>query len=236
MIVLIFFLFNKEVFGPKTYKIYKEKELDIRNKLKLGFQNKNEFHIGEDLSLFFEFSDKNNFKNVNAIIYNENKFIKSNNAILEFNENTLNIIFSDGERVILNNNEKSFTKFEKFTYSIKNEKIEKLLYDKEHFTTLELLKSNEREFITQGHNSIYQYFFLISILLISQRLIFMNNKNNYKKNNILAIFSVLTLIVINSFLQYALNNNFLFTQFYYVLIFMATLILTFFIFYKNEIE
>lgn len=236
LIVLIFFLFNKEVFGPKTYKIYKEKELDIRNKLKLGFQNKNEFHIGEDLSLFFEFSDKNNFKNVNAIIYNENKFIKSNNAILEFNENTLNIIFSDGERVILNNNEKSFTKFEKFTYSIKNEKIEKLLYDKEHFTTLELLKSNEREFITQGHNSIYQYFFLISILLISQRLIFMNNKNNYKKNNILAIFSVLTLIVINSFLQYALNNNFLFTQFYYVLIFMATLILTFFIFYKNEIE
>lgn len=236
ILIMIFFICNKEVIGPKTYKHYKEKELEIRNTLKLGFKNENEFHIGNEISLFFEKSDKNNFKNVKAIIYNQNRFIVSNNATLEFNENTFNIIFKDGERSILNSSEKSFTKFEKFTYSIKNQKVEKLFYDREHYNTFELLNSNDKKLVTQGHNSIYQYFFLISILLLTQKVIFFTDKNIYLKNNILIVLLILLLIIFNSFLQYALNNNLLNPSLYYIFNIVFLLTVTFYIFKKNEIK
>lgn len=235
-IILIFFSYNSEIIGPKTYKHYKEKELSIRNTLKLGFKNENEFHIGEELSLFFDSTDENIFRNVRAIIYDQNRFIISNNATLEFNENTFNIIFIDGERSILNSNEKSYTKFEKFTYSIINEKVEKLLYDKEHFNTLELLNSDDKKLIIHGHNRIYQYVFLLSILLISQKIIFFSNKDIYLKNNFLTIILIFVLIVINSFLQYSLKNDYFGPQTYYILNIIILLIVTNYIYRIYEIK
>ena len=58
--------------------------------------------------------------------------------------------------MILNETEKSKTLFDKFT-CIENNEIE-LLFDKEHFNTLELLNHDDKEFYFQGHNRIFQYF------------------------------------------------------------------------------
>ena len=204
----IFFIANKEYLAPKAYEYYKENELEIRNKLKLGFSSKNEFHIENELSLFFENSKEDNFKNVKAIIYEQSKFIVSNEAVLEFNDKDFNIIFLNGERVILNEAEKSYTNFEKFTYSIRNEKVEKLFYDKDHFNTIELINSDEKTFNSYGHNQIYQYFLLAVILIVSQRIIFFKSLNkSLFKNFFYLIFIILVLITINAFLQYSLNQN-----------------------------
>ena len=64
------------------------------------------------------------------------------------------------ERIILNESEKSKTIFEKFIYSIENNEIEILMYDKEHFNTFELINTDDKEFYYHGQNRIYQYFLI----------------------------------------------------------------------------
>ena len=60
------------------YQKYKIKELEIRNNLKLGVPSSNEFHIEDEVSIFFEKQIKNKFYDVEAIIYKDGQFIKSN--------------------------------------------------------------------------------------------------------------------------------------------------------------
>ena len=81
-----------------------------------------------------------------------------------------NLIFNDGERVILNAVEKSKTTFNKFIYSIENEEMELLMMDKEHFNTLELLINEEKEFYFHGHNRIYQYILTFMIIILSLKI------------------------------------------------------------------
>ena len=233
IIILSIFILNKEILAPKAYEHYKKNELEIRNNLKLGYSGENEFHIGNELSLFFESSKKNNFKNVKAIIYQQSRFIISNEATLEFDDQNFNIIFYNGERVILNEVEKSFTSFEKFTYSIKKQKVEKLFYDKDHFNTIELINNNEKEFSTYGHNQVYQYFFIIIVILISQKIIFFRNvdKGLYK-NYFNLILIILTLVTINSFLQYLLNNDYISIFLYYLINLIGLLFLKFYSYFK----
>ena len=50
------------------YHKYKVKELEIRNNLKLGIASVKEFHIENDVSIFFE-KQINNFYKVEAIIF-----------------------------------------------------------------------------------------------------------------------------------------------------------------------
>ena len=107
-----------------------------------------------------------------AIIYEDGQFIKSKDAEIEIENKNYNIIFNNGERVILNNIEKSKTIFDKFIYSIENKEIEILMMDKEHFNTLELLKNDDKEFYYHGHNRIYQYFLTFVIIIISFKIFF----------------------------------------------------------------
>ena len=58
------------------------------------------------------------------LIYEDGQFIKSKNAKIEIEKKNYNIIFNNGERVILNKIEKSKTIFDKFIYSIENKEIE----------------------------------------------------------------------------------------------------------------
>lgn len=232
LFTFLFFISNKEFLAPKAYETYKVNELEIRNKLKLGFSSKHEFHIENELSLFFENNRENNFKNVRAIIYDQSRFISSKEAILEFNDQNFNIVFLNGERVILNELEKSYTKFEKFTYSIINKKVEKLFYDKDHFNTIELIKSNEKSFNSYGHNQVYQYILLVVILIISQKIIFFKsiNKSLFKNFfNLIAI--ILVLITINAFLQYSLNQNDISIAGYYIINLISLII---FFYYSNK--
>ena len=146
------------------------------------------------MSIFFEKQKNNKFFDVNAIIYKDGQFINSKKANIEIQKKNYNIIFYDGERVILNELEKSKTTFDKFTYSIKNDEIEVLMYDKEHFNTLELLKASDKEFFFQGHNRIYQYFLIFVIIIISFKVFFIYApKKNIFKYYAFIFFGILIL-------------------------------------------
>ena len=233
--IFTFYFINNEYLSVKLYEKYKVQELEIRNNLKLGIPSKNEFHIEEQVSIFFQKQKNNNFHGVEAIIYNEGQFIRSDNAKIEIDKKNYNIIFNNGERIILNENEKSKTIFNKFIYSIKDKDIEELTFDKEHFNTLQLLKKNDQQFYYQAHNRIYQYFLTIVIVLLSFKIFFFYvSKKNILGYYFFLFFLLLILQLINSYLLFQLKNNNLLTFYYYLINFTILTIFTSIIFYKNE--
>ncbi len=207
LLTIIIYAINNEIISKKFYEKYKIKELEIRNNLKLGSPVQNEFHIDDIVSIFFEKKEDDTFYNIEAIIYNQNQFIASASVEIELSKSNFNLVFSNGERIILNDIEKSKTEFAKFTYILESKKYEKLLMDKDHYNTFELISHSEDEFRNHGHNKIFYYFFLILVGLISLKIIFFYKS---KKNNLLN-FSYIFLIILfvqilNSYLVYLLDN------------------------------
>ena len=218
-VIIAFIFINNEYLSVKLYYKYKVQELEIRNNLKLGVPSINEFHIEDEVSIFFNKQFNNNFYDVEAIIYNDGQFIKANNAFIEIEKKNYNIIFNSGERIILNQNEKSKTDFDKFIYSIKNKDIEILMMDKQHFNTFELLQHEDVEFYNQGHNRIFQYILIIFVFLISFKIFYLyQSKKNIFKYYAFIFILVLTVQVINSYLIFLLNKNVDFNYYYYYLI------------------
>ena len=158
---LLFITINNEIISKKFYEKYKIKELEIRNNLKLGSPVQNEFHIDDIVSIFFEKKENDTFYDIEAIIYDQNQFIASDSVEIELSKSNFNLVFSNGERLILNDIEKSKTVFDKFTYILESKKYEELLMDKDHYNTFELISHPENDFRNHGHNKIFQYFFLI---------------------------------------------------------------------------
>jgi len=233
--ISIFYFINNEILSVNLYHKYKIQELEIRNNLNLGLPTLNEFHIEKEVSIFFDKQLDSIFYGVKAIIYKDGQFINSEKAKIEIEKKNYNLIFQNGERIILNKSEKSKTNFDKFIYSIENNEIEILMYDKEHFNTYELLKKNDKEFYFHGHNRIYQYFFILIIILISFRVFFFNNlKKNVFKYYTFIFISVLLLQVLNSYMIYLLNNNNLNLYFYYLTNISILLFLCLFIYSFNE--
>ena len=233
--ILIFYFINNEIFSVNMYHKYKVKELEIRNNLKLGIPSVKEFHIENEVSIFFEKQIKNNFYDVEAIILKDGQFIKSNNAKIEIENKNYNIIFYEGERVIMNELEKSKTSFDKFVYSIENREIELLMLDKEHFNTFELLNQEDKEFNYQGHNRIYQYFLTLIIVLVSFKVFFMYSyKRNIIRKYFVLFIVVLIIQVINSYLIFVLNNDNLNLYYYYIINFIILSFFCYFIFNFNE--
>ena len=217
--IFIFYIFNNELFSVKLYHKYKVKELEIRNNLKLGVPSLNEFHIEDEVSIFFQKQRDNKFYNVEAIIYDDGQFIKSDEAKIEIEKKSYNIIFNKGERVILNSKEKSKTIFDKFIYSIENKEIELLMFDKEHFNTVELLYKEDKEFYHQGHNRIYQYLLLLIVIVISFKVFFIySSKKDTFKFYFFLFIGILLLQLINSYLIFLLNNNDKFNLYFYYFI------------------
>ena len=229
-IIFILFTLNNEIISNIFYEKYKIKELEIRNNLKLGTPSHKEFHIDEMVSIFFEEENNQIFYDVDAIIYNQNQFIIANSVEIELSKNNFNLVFNKGERLILNSNENSKTVFDKFTYVLENKSYEKLLKDKDHYNTYELIFHTEKEYRNHGHNKIFQYFFLVFIILISLKIIFfyINKKNNIFKFSY--IFLIVFLVqIFNSYLIYLLNNNNEFILIYYYSIILITLVSSYFI-------
>ena len=228
--ILIFFSFviftiNSEIISKKFYEKYKIKELEIRNNLKLGSPVQSEFHIDNILSIFFEEKKNDTFYGIEAIIYDQNQFVSSESVVIELSKSNFNLVFSNGERLILNDIEKSKTLFDKFTYTLESKKYEELLMDKDHYNTIELIHHSEKEFRNHGHNKIFQYFFLVLVGFISFKIIFFYLN---KRNNLLHFSLVFLLIlfaqVINSYLIYLLDNfdSFYLIYFYFInFIFLA---------------
>lgn len=217
--IFIFYLINSEYFSVNLYKEYKTKELEIRNNLKLGSPSKNEFHIDNLVSIFFEDQNDSIFYNVEALIYIDKRFVKAKYAELEIAKEGFNIVFNNGEQLILNENEKSKTNFEKFTYVLEDKKLEKLLLDKDHFNTFKLLKHNEVEFKTHGHNKIFQIFFLVYIFYISTIIILFRKKNESFYKKFIFLFSTCLIIyLVNSYLIYLINRNEILSYWSYYLV------------------
>jgi len=235
LVISIFHFFNSEILSVNLYQKYKVQELEIRNNLKLGLPTLNEFHIENEVSIFFEKQDNNKFSNVNAIIFEDGQFINAKEANIEIENKNYNLIFYEGERVIFNDTEKSKTIFNKFIYSIENNKIEVLMYDKEHFNTFELLKSDDKEFYYQGHNRIYQYLFILMTVIISFKIFFVYvSKKSIFKYYTLIFIGILILQVINSYMVFLLNNNNFNLLFFYLINFLLILFFCFTIFNLNE--
>ena len=233
--IFFFYFINKEILSVNLYQKYKIQELEIRNNLKLGLPTSNEFHIENEVSIFFDKQINNKFYNVNAIIFEDGQFINSKEASIEIEKKNYNIIFYEGERVILNESEKSKTIFDKFIYSIENSKIEILMFDKEHFNTLQLLYADDKEFHYHGHNRIYQYFLVLVILLISFKVFFIfASKKNVFKYYLFIFICILLLQVINSYMVFLLNNKNLNLYFYYMINIMLTSFFSYFTIRFNE--
>ena len=225
--IIIFCFINSEYLSVNLYQKYKVQELEIRNNLKLGVPSQKEFHIEEEVSIFFNDQDNNKFIDVEALIYKDGQFITAKAAFIEIKNRNYNLIFNEGERVILNDIEKSKTTFDKFIYSIENKETEILMKDKEHFNTLQLLKNENKEFYYHGHNRIFQYILTLSIIILSFKIFFIYvSKKSVFKYYGLIFFIVLIIQVINSYLLYLLNNNTNFNLYYYY--FINLLILTLF--------
>lgn len=216
LIFIIFFYYNYEFLSPKTYQAYKLKELEIRNNFKLGMPNSTEFHIDKELSIFFKKKVNQKFYDVESVLYKDNQFIKSKSAILEYGKHGYNIIFINGLRIKVNEIEKSKTVFEKFTYTVNKSDFEQLLLDKEHYNTMELIKSDQIDFVNHGHNRVIYYLFFLVILISSSRIIYRNRISKTKDYiNLILFILLLTVYIINSFLLYQLNiQNITLIQFY----------------------
>ena len=233
-IIFLYFL-NNEYFSINLYHKYKVKELEIRNNLNLGIPELKEFHIEEEVSIFFKKQKNNKFYYVEAVIYEEGQFINAENAEIEIDKKNYNLIFNNGERIILNDNEKSQTIFDKFVYSIENKDIEMLMMDKEHFNTIQLLNKDDKEFYYHGHNRIYQYFMIFVILLLSHKIFFFYiSKKNIFKYYFIVFFSLLILQIINSYLIFLLNNNNINLFYYYSINFLFLLFFYYSILNFNE--
>ncbi len=229
LITLSIFFLNNEIFSKYFYEKYKVKELEIRNNLKLGSPSQNEFHIDNTVSIFFKNKEDDFFNEVDAIIYFENQFISSKKVEIELSKSNFNLVFYDGERLILNENEKSKTVFDKFIYTLENKKYEELLMDKDHYNTKELISHDNKEFQNHGHNRIFQYFFLFLVCSISLKIIFYYKKKNNSFVLISIFFLVLFFQILNSYLLYLLNGTQLLDTSNYYLIFIVFLVLFYYL-------
>ena len=232
LIFLIFLIFtlNNEIISKNFYEKYKIKELEIRNNLKLGTPAQKEFHIDDIVSIFFKKKIDNTFYDIEAIIYGQNQFIVSNSVEIELSKSNFNLVFLDGERLTLNDNQKSKTIFDKFTYVLESKQYDVLFMDRDHYNTFELINHPEKEFRNHGHNKIFQYFFLIAVGLISLKIIFfyVNKINNLSRFGFI-FFAILIVQIINSYLIYLLDNVNTFRVAYYYIINFIFLIAIYFL-------
>lgn len=229
-LILLIFTLNNEIFSKNFYEKYKIKELEIRNNLKLGTPAQKEFHIDDIVSIFFKKKIDNTFYDIEAIIYGQNQFIVSNSVEIELSKSNFNLVFLDGERLTLNDNQKSKTIFDKFTYVLESKNYEELLMDKDHYNTFELISHPEKEFRNHGHNKIFQYFFLIVVGLISLKIIFfyVNKMNNLSRFGFI-FFLILIAQILNSYLIYLLDNARTFSIVYYYIFAFTLLFAIFFL-------
>ena len=233
-IIFLIHILNNEIISKNLYEKYKIKEIEIRNNLKLGAPTQSEFHIDNLISIFFDHKTNDSFNIVQAIIYPENQLINSESVQIELSKSNFNLVFTNGERLILNENEKSKTLFDKFIYTLADKEFEILLKDKEHYNTLELINHENSEFNFHGHNNIFQYIFLFLVCLVTLKIIFYYN---YKKTNYIKFLFIFSLVLasqtLNSFLLYLLNNTTFFIISYYYI--SLLIILSFIFFFINRL-
>lgn len=204
--ILIMYIINSEFISPITYKLYKQNEVDLRNQIKLGIPKDSQFNIENELTIFFESNSKNLFLNIEALIYKKNQFIVADKAEILTNQDGFNIIFHNGIRIKMNDDEKSKTIFEKFIYNIDKKKVTKLSLDKDHYNTYQLLNSDNLNFKNYGHTKILYHFLMLIIFANMSKFIYITKfKNQILKSNIYLFTFCILIYLVNSYLLQQLN-------------------------------
>ena len=101
-------------------------------------------------------------------------------------------------------------------YKIENKNSHKISYGKENYNFLELINSNEPSYQKFAHRRIIDLLFLIFVIIISSRIVFLNSKSselfkNYAFNLIVMLFSFTSL----AFITKQLLNSIILINTYY---------------------
>ncbi|MDC0862077.1 LptF/LptG family permease [Alphaproteobacteria bacterium] len=217
LLLIILFIFNSEYLSVKSYDNFKNEEINFRNEFKISEINK-EISIPNKLNLFFaeKVKGSNKYLDVTTFLIEKNIVIKSESVEYTISNSDLNFIFNNGQRISASNEEKSFTNFNKLEYKIENQNNHEVSYGKENYNFFELINSNEESYQKFAHRRIIDLFFLIFVIIISSKILFLNSKSkdlfkNYAFNLIVTLFSFTVLAFITKQL---LNNSILINTYY----------------------
>ena len=200
--ILVIHIFNTEVISVNAYNKYKFKEIEFRNQFKIK-NNKNEIYIKDKINLFYEKKNQENsiLEKVTTYLIEENIVIVSEQVKFNQSEEEILFTFIKGQRISSSNTEKSFTNFDKLEYKIYNNSNDKISFDKDNYNFIQLLKNDNPLYKKAAHRKLIDLLFLILILTISRKLIFINEKSekliaNYTFN----LFMILTCFTILAFI------------------------------------
>ncbi len=227
-LISVLYILNSEVISVKSYNAYKTAEIDFRNNFQIKDQD-NHINITNKIDLFYESKkeDQSTFINVIAFLIDENILIKSNEVLINLSENQISFKFINGQRISASSNEESFTNFDKLDYKIIKEVEHKISFGKENFTAIQLFKSDNPFFEKSAHRRIIDLFFLIFVIFISNKIIYLNSKSNsiiivytYNLVSILLSFTILSLVSkfflsdkIDVLLYYIISTSFMVTTY-----------------------
>lgn len=206
LFLIIIILINSELFSQLTYGEYKNKEVELRNKVNIQTNGSNkQVSLNNEFLMAYEKNDENIFFNTTTIIYREDLLIISEKSEISFEDNKINLEFINGNRISTSDIEKSNTKFEKFYFYINRESENEIFPDKESFSIIQLLKKKDSKLNSYGHSKVINYALLIIILINIHKVLFaLNHKNfyNYKNLKIVFLFLIFTTIglALNKFL------------------------------------
>jgi len=229
LLVLISFNF---FLSPIIYKDYKLKEYEIRNKI--NFEKiiiSNFIEINDNTYLDFR-KDSQQFKEVfikfkenkNNIIYAKEAFITQNNQIINFN------LINGFKITIIENNKIEKLEFDEYTLKIKDDSYEEYdNFDNNTFHVLEDIKS--KNYINIFYKTIDS---LIIILIII--FFYFNNILVYKYNLKSFLFYLFFSSILLIFNQILKNSNFNLNTYLYSGIIFLILLLSYFIFLKNNVQ
>ena len=215
-----FYIANGEIMSVESYNKFKVKEIEFRNNFKIQSINNNQITIPEKINLFYESKNKEDgsLQNVITFIIEEELVIKSTEVQINRNNQQINFTFLDGNRIVAKRDEKSFTKFDKIEYTIKQNKVHKISLGKENFNTINLLRSKDDGFIKSAHRKIIDLLFFIIILISSVKIIFLNQKEvNTIFNYLILLIIILSTFIIISLLSNVYNNNIISSISYFLL-------------------
>ena len=200
-VIVLMYVFNTEIISVNAYNKYKNQEIEFRNQFKIKDIG-NQIYVKDKINLFYESKNKDStLEDVTTYLIEENVVINSEKVNYEQSDKELIFTFIKGERISSSDVEKSFTNFDKLKYNITNTNNNQISLDKENYNFIQLIKHKNKFFNKAAHRKIIDLLFLILVLNISGKIIFLNEKSSnlirkYSFNLflILVCFTSLTLI------------------------------------------
>tara|TARA_X000000368_G_C23050964_1_gene721386 strand:- start:2517 stop:3473 length:957 start_codon:yes stop_codon:yes gene_type:complete len=221
LIIYIFiiggYLINSELISVNSYNKYKKEEIKFRNDFKIKDLN-NEITIPGKILLIYKNKDNENLNNVTSFLIEENIVIKSESVSYSKSTKELIFTFVKGKRISASLKEKSITDFDRLQYKIINTNNDEVSLGKENYNYFQLINHENIQFNKEAHRKIINLFFLILIIMVSNRLILINEKsNNLIKNYLFNLVVILCSFTLLSLVTKLFISENLKIQIFYIL-------------------